>query len=215
MIDYSIVQQIAKGVVESSAACDGQLFTGKVTSASPLKIKLSNEAGGIELDGDDIILTSAVVSKKLYIQKHSHTDDESLVDHTATGNMGAPIIFTPVGVQAYIENPNFNPNEERTDTDEQKGTGDNPKYILNPAVPNPTTLPMKHTHAINDTVVNTWMTEYGTKLPVDKDDERIVITINRSLEEGDSVIMTRVSHGQQFIVLSRYFPVDSPGEDDE
>ena len=71
-MDFTSLQQIAKGVVECSAACDGQLFTGKVTSASPLKIKLGDEAGGIELDGDDIILTANVVSKKIYIEKHSH-----------------------------------------------------------------------------------------------------------------------------------------------
>ena len=31
---------------------------------------------------------------------------------------------------------------------------------------------------------------------------------------GQQFIMTRVSHGQQFIVLSRYFEVDKQGEDD-
>lgn len=200
MMDYSIVQQIAKGVVESSAACDGQLFTGKVTSASPLKIKLSNEAGGIELDGDDIILTSAVVSKKLYIKKHTHGENERLVDVQGTTAAG-PVIFAPAGELPSPTIPNPDPP---------------PDTIPNPDFPTtPSTLTLKHKHTIETTVVDGWVTEYGHKLDVSKDDERIVITINRSLEEGDSVIMTRVSHGQQFIVLSRYFPVDSPGEDDE
>lgn len=190
-MDYSLIQQIALGVVESSSACDGQLFTGKVTSASPLSIKLGEEAGGIELDGDDIILTESVVSKKLYIKKHKHGENESLVDYTATGNLGAPIVFTPLGM----------------DPDD-------------PSIESPTTLPLKHSHSIHDVTLDAWITEYGHRLPRDPEDynadgDQICLTLNRSLEEGDSVIMTRVSHGQQFIVLSRYFPVDEQGEDDD
>lgn len=180
-MDFSVIQMIAKGVVENSAACDGQLFTGKVTSANPLKIKLGTEAGSIELDGDDIILTEAVVSKKLYIKKHTHGENEQLTDivkATADPTTGS-VMFT--------EGPNVS------------GTG----------------ITLKHKHTIETTVVDGWVTEYGHKLDVSKDDEQICITINRSLEEGDSVIMTRVSHGQQFVVLSRYFEVDKPGEDDD
>lgn len=188
-MDFSVIQMIAKGVVENSAACDGQLFTGKVTSANPLKIKLGTEAGSIELDGDDIILTEAVVSKKLYIKKHTHGENEQLTDMTAQvtsgAGLGGTVGFIPAGA---------------------------------PSDPPPTpgtTLTLKHKHTIETTVVDGWVTEYGHKLDVSKDDEQICITINRSLEEGDSVIMTRVSHGQQFVVLSRYFEVDKPGEDDD
>lgn len=187
-MDYGLFQKIADGVVEASAACDGQLFTGTVTSANPLKISLGEDSGGIELDGDDIILTQAVVSKKIYIEKHHHDEDTSLTDMTATVTSGA-------------------------------GAGGNVGFIPSgtPSDPPPTpgtTLTLNHNHTIHDKVVNGWVTEYGNKLPVDKDDERIVITINRALEEGDKVIMTRVSHGQQFIVLSRYFEVDKQGEAD-
>ena len=61
-MDYKAIQKIAKGVVSTSAACDGQLVTGKVISAKPLQIQLGEESGSIVLDGDDIILTQAVVS---------------------------------------------------------------------------------------------------------------------------------------------------------
>ena len=187
-MDFRSVQQIAQNVIESSAALDGQLFTGKVTSANPLKIRISEDADGIELEGDDIILTANVVSKKIYIEKHHHTEDASLTDMTATVTSGA-------------------------------GAGGNVGFIPSGAPSDPpptpgTTLKLNHDHTIHDEVVNGWATEYGHKLPVDKDDERIVITINRSLEVGDSVIMTRVSHGQQFVVLSRYFEVDKQGEED-
>lgn len=193
-MDFSVIQMIAKGVVENSAACDGQLFTGKVTSANPLKIKLGTEAGSIELDGDDIILTEAVVSKKLYIKKHKHEENEQLTDITAQVTSGAGIGGT-VG---------FIPAGAPSDPPPTPGT----------------TLTLKHKHTISTSTLDAWVTEYGNRLPRNPEDyneagEQVCITINRSLEEGDSVIMTRVSHGQQFVVLSRYFEVDKPGEDDD
>lgn len=174
------------GVVETSAACDGQLFTGTVTSKSPLKIKLSEETDGIELEGDDLILTQAVVSKKLYIKKHYHTESEELVDiASATTDKGDTVQFVP-----------------------------------NDIPPTPTDgITLKHSHTIDTSTLDAYVTEYGVKLPVDPSEykqsgEQVVITINRDLEEGDKVIMTRVSHGQQFIVLSRYFEVDAKGDAD-
>lgn len=199
-MDYSTIQSIANGVVEASAACDGQLFTGTVTSANPLKITLGEDAGGIELDGDDIILTQAVVSKKLYIKKHDHTDENALTDTSAMDGMGLPVNFIPAGI-----NPSDFPINPDTGLPDIPGMG--------------TTLSLQHKHVINTNTLEAWVTEYGTKLPFNPsehnpDGEQIVVTINRGLEKGDKVIMTRVSHGQQFIVLSRYFEVDKQGEDD-
>lgn len=217
-MDFVTLQKIMRGVIESSSACDGQLFTGKVISDNPLQIKLGEEADGIVLDGDDIILTESVVSKKLYIKKHTHGMDDALVDYQATGNLGAPIIFAPLGVEIWVPSGNEPPYTD--DDPNPKGSGTNPQWMINPAIPNPQTLPLKHSHAIHTSTLDAWVTEYGTRLPRDPNDydaggEQICITINRSLAKDDSVIMTRVSHGQQFIVLSRYFEVDSPGEDDE
>ena len=79
-MDYETIQRIAAGVVDSSSACDGQLFEGTVTSAEPLKISLGE--GGIELDGDDIILTQSVVKKLLYIKTHTHKIGSDLQTHT-------------------------------------------------------------------------------------------------------------------------------------
>lgn len=203
-MDFRSVQQIAQNVIESSAALDGQLFTGKVTNANPLKIRISEDADGIELEGDDIILTANVVSKKLYIKKHTHDEDEQLVDVQGTTSAG-PVIFAPAGElpSPEIDNPNPPPDK-----------------IPNPAFPTePSTLTLHHKHGIATSTLDAWVTEYGHKLPVDPSEynqngEQVVITINRSLEVGDSVIMTRVSHGQQFVVLSRYFEVDKQGEED-
>lgn len=189
MISVDSIQQIAKGVVETSSACDGQLYTGTVTSSNPLKIKLGIDVGDIELEGDDIILTECVVSKKLYIKKHTHGESSELTDMMGT-------YVTPAGTPANVL---FMPFVEPPDPPGEGGSK----------------LTLKHEHEIEDTILDAWVTEYGHKLNSTKDDEQICITINRSLQKGDSVIMSRVSHGQQFIVLSRYFPVDKAGDDDE
>lgn len=181
-MDYETIQRIAAGVVETSAACDGQLYTGKVTSANPLKIALSEEAGAIELDGDDIILTSAVMSKKIYIKKHTHPVGSAITNHTHALQGSCTQAGEVTGVALASDAFKTTPPE---------------------------------TVDVDNTVLDGYCTEYGHKLPVESDDDKIVITINRSLEKGDAVIMTRVSHGQQFIVLSRYFEVDKAGEDDD
>lgn len=58
---------------------------------------------------------------------------------------------------------------------------------------------------IVDTVLNCKCTEFGTDLPTDPGNDKIVFTLNRALEKDDKVIMLRVSAGQRFIVLSRIF----------
>lgn len=193
-MDYVTIQKIAQGVVESSAACDGQLFTGTVTNDKPLKIKLGEESGAIEIDGDDIILTQGVVSKKIYIKKHTHMIGAAVGTHTHTiTELPCTALPAPVSPEnpaiAYGTGATLVPNEINASTE------------------------------IVDRTLDAWCTEYGHKLPVDPEiynpnGEQIVITINRGLEKGDKVIMSRVSHGQQFVVLSRYFEVDKQGEDD-
>jgi hypothetical protein len=191
-MDYETLQKLAKGVVEASAACDGQLFTGTVTNASPLSIKLGEESGSIEIDGDDIILTQSVVSKKIYIKKHTHKIGQTVATHTH------PASLSVLGIAAIP------PGNEVTGS----AVGDTSRSSQ-----------LTLETLIVDRTLDAWCTEYGHKLPVDPgnynpDGEQVCITINRGLEKGDKVIMSRVSHGQQFIVLSRAFEVDKPGEDD-
>lgn len=197
MISIDSIQQIAKGVVETSSACDGQLYTGTVTSSNPLKIKLGIDVGDIELEGDDIILTQSVVSKKLYIKKHTHKIGSDISNHT---HVVAESPFTVAGSCSI-------PPATGTITGTATGTA-------------PMTEDFTSDTEIVTSTLDAWVTEYGHKLPRDPDEynmdgEQVCITINRSLQKGDSVIMSRVSHGQQFIVLSRYFPVDKAGDDDE
>lgn len=203
MVDLNTIQQIAKGVVETSAACDGQLYTGTVTSSNPLKIKLGDDVGGIELDGDDIILTECVVSKKLYIKKHTHKIGSDISNHT---HIVAESPFVVAGT-CLVPLPTPATPTAGTITGTSTGTA-------------PMTKDFTSETEIVTSTLDAWITEYGHKLPrepsdYDQSGEQVCITINRSLQKGDSVIMSRVSHGQQFIVLSRYFPVDKAGGDDE
>ena len=187
-MDYETIQRIAAGVVDSSSACDGQLFEGTVTSAEPLKISLGE--GGIELDGDDIILTQSVVKKLLYIKTHTHKIGSDLQTHTH------PFVGTFSGT--ISGNP---ASGDVSGTDQASND-------------------LNSNTTVVTTALDAWCTEYGHKLPREpkdykEDADQIVITLNRGLEVDDKVIMTRVSSGQQFIVLSRIFEVDKPGEDDK
>lgn len=189
-MDYVTLQRLAEGVVEASAACDGQLFTGTVSNANPLSIKLGEESGSIEIEGDDIILTQSVVSKKIYIKKHTHKIGETVATHTHPSTLAVT------------------------------GTAEGALPVTGTATGSTSASSQLTTETlIVDRTLDAWCTEYGHRLPVDPetynpDGDQICITINRGLEKGDKVIMSRVSHGQQFVVLSRYFEVDKPGEDD-
>lgn len=187
MFSINDIQQIAQGVVDCSDCCDGQLFTGKVTGKNPLKIQLGVESGSIVIDGDDIILTQSVVAKKLHIKKHTHKIGQDIAGHTHTSTLtvtGSSAMGGPV-------------------TGTATGTTD-PTQSFNAET------------KIVDVTIEAFCSEYGHNLPYEYDEtsDETVVTINRALEVGDYVIMTRVSGGQQFIVLSRAFEVDKPGEDD-
>lgn len=72
-------------------------------------------------------------------------------------------------------------------------------------VPASTSVTLKHKHTNETTVLDAVCTEHGEDLPTDKDDDRIVVTINRALKKDDKVIMLRVCSGQEYIILSRVF----------
>lgn len=166
------IQDIAVKAVKSTNPLS--FVYGTVTSASPLKIRIDQST--IQLEGDSLILTSAVIEKKMVIQKHKHTESEELVSvASAAAATGGSVTFT-----------------------------------LSGGPPTSTSLTLKHKHTINDTVLDAYVFEEGKddddhKLDVKKDDEKIVVTINRALKKDDKVVMLRVSSGQQFVVLSRAF----------
>lgn len=187
MLSINDIQQIAQGVVDCSDCCDGQLFTGKVTGKNPLKIKLGIESGSIEIDGDDIILTQSVVAKKIHIKKHTHKIGQTIAGHTHSANLTVTGSAATGGPVTGMATGSVDPTQSFNSETE-----------------------------IVDVTIEAYCSEYGHNLPYtyDPESDETVLTINRALEVGDSVIMTRVSGGQQFIVLSRAFEVDKPGDDD-
>lgn len=152
---------------------------GEVTAVNPLHVKV----GSYSIDEDFMVLDSSCRKTVIKIPidsgyEHSHGMDDSLVDYTATGNSGAPILFAPKGVELYVPSGNEPP---YTDDEEHKGQGDNPQYVLNPAIPDPTTLPLKHSHAIHKALPQ--------------------ILVHRGLKVGDKVDVLRV--GSVHIIRGR------------
>lgn len=169
------IQSIAVNAVKSTNPME--YCFGTVTSADPLKIRLNDST--IEISGNSILLTEPVVEKKITIQKHTHKIGATIANHTHI--VGTPP-FTVTGSSAT------------GGTVEGTATGTAPK-----------TNDFNKDTTIVDTVLSAVCTEFNSDLPVDSDNDRIVITTNRGLEKDDKVIMLRVSSGQRFIVLSRIF----------
>lgn len=153
-----------------------QYCYGTVTNADPLKIRLNDTT--LEITGNSILLTESVVEKKITIQKHTHKIGSAIANHTHI--VSAPPFSVVGAVPAGAAAPT--------------AAGTVPK-----------TNDFDQNTEIVTTVLEAVCTEFGENLPVDRDDERIVITTNRALEKDDRVLMLRVSAGQRFIVLSRVF----------
>jgi len=172
--------QAARQEAKSYAA---SVCIGEVTSVDPLKVKLQD---GLELTEDFLVVSCFCKETVIKIPqddnaKHAHTMEEALVDYQAVGNLGAPIVFAPMGMEMYVANPDFDPERPATD-DDVPGTPDNPRRIQNPAIPSPNTLPLKHLHAINPALES--------------------IMLWRGLEHGDKVLMIKFPP-YQFLILQR------------
>lgn len=174
------VMQAARQEAKSyaSSACYGE-----VTSISPLKVKVQD---GLELTEDFLVVSCFCQETTIKVPteaspKHAHVVQDALVDYKAIGNMGAPVIFVPIGVEPYIANPNFDPLKPATD-DDIPGTPDNPRRILNPAIPNPQQLPMKHAHVVEPALES--------------------IMLWRGLQKGDRVLMIKLPP-YKFFILQR------------
>lgn len=178
-----IMNTVMQAAIQQARNYASDVCFGDVTGVEPLKVKLEN---GLELSEDFLVVSCFCKETVIKIPqddkaKHAHNMDEALVDYQATGNLGAPIVFVPMGVEAYVDNPHFDENSPATD-DEIPGTGDNPAKIINPNVPNPTTLPLKHTHTIQPALES--------------------IMLWRGLKQGDRVILIKFPP-YKFLVLQR------------
>lgn len=177
-----LLEEVKRMIWAAIRQSEPRVLFGEVTSDSPLKIKVKNT---YEIDEDFMVLDSRCVETWIKIPtdgspQHSHTMEKALVNYTATGNMGAPIVFVPAGMAPFVPNPNFDPSKEQTDKD-IPGSGSNPKQIQNPDIPNPTMLQLEHAHTINDAL------------------EKICLW--RGLKKGDKVKIIRI--GSVHFVVER------------
>lgn len=167
---------------------------GEVTHVNPLNIKV----GSYSIDEDFMVIDSSCRKTVINIPtdeeyEHTHSMADALVNHTAIGNMGAPVVFVPQGIEPFVPNPNFDPSQERTDDDTNKGTGTNPYWIINPAIPNPTTLTLKHSHGIHNALPK--------------------ILVHRGLKVGDKVNVLRI--GSVHIIRGRVGMLTNDGSLDD
>ena len=173
------IQSIAVNAVNSTNPIS--FVFGTVTSESPLRIRIDQNT--INLEGGSLILTSAVIERKLIIEKHNHGIGSELENHVhayTCAVTGTPTSTTPPFASYTPPGPGVPFTKKVVDD-----TIISAKCIENKDEDHP--------------------------LPVDPDaseadkKERIVVVINRALKKDDKVVMLRVCGGQRFVVLSRVF----------
>lgn len=180
----NFVQQIQQIAIQAVRATQPMSFVvGTVVGVEPLQIKLDDN-DAIVIEGEAIVLTSAVVERKVTVQKHTHDIGKDVATHThgASGltTQDTPPTGPPVTVP--VNGDTSTPNELKTNT------------------------------KVVDTVISAVCNEHGDDLDVESDDEKIVFTINRALRKDDKVVMLSVDCGQTYIVLSRAFMEKEAGE---
>lgn len=96
----STIQEIAVRAVNST---NPVVFTyGTVTSDNPIKVRIDETT--IELSGESLILTANVVEKTITIQKHTHGENEQLLDiASATSATGGSVTFAPQGASVTLK----------------------------------------------------------------------------------------------------------------
>lgn len=149
---------------------------GTVTNISPLRVRIDQST--INIEGDSLILTSSVVERKIVIDKHTHDIGDIIAAHTHPFS-GA---ITGESAAGAVSGTCSGTTSASTELNSQT--------------------------KVVDTVLSARCVENKDgdhPLPVESDDDKIVVTINRALKKGDKVVMLRVSGGQRFIVLSRVF----------
>lgn len=186
--DEEILEAVIDIVRSELQKYEPLVCVGEVTAVNPLKVKV----GSYEIDEDFMVIDSSCRKTVINIptdaaNEHTHGMDNALVNYSATGNMGAPIIFVPQGFEAFVQSGNTAdydtyPNTGYSDLENgTKGTGSNPYWMINPNIPNPTTLPLQHSHGIHNALPQ--------------------ILVYRGLKVGDKVNVLRI--GSVHIIRGR------------
>lgn len=196
---YLMVQKSMK------AAQLTDLEIGTVTSVGPLEI--TNDPSMPPLQASILLLTAAVIEKKIPILTHTHDVEGLSHTHSVTGLSHQH----STGGLSHSHTVNGLGHTHTTDTG-STGSALGGSYQsdsqLTSTYPSDTKLSGTYptTGALSDVkstsaLWNVACIENGVTLPV----ENGYIILNRALEVGDKVLLLRVQNGQKFIVLSRIF----------
>lgn len=181
------------------------LCVGTVVSAAPLQVSLSAQTAPLE--GAQLILTAAVVEKKIPVLTHIHEMEGLSHTHTLSGlghshsTTGFAHSHTTGGLS-----------HTHTLSEGQTGAALAGSYSsdeqLAGSFPSDQQLTGTYTSsgALGDVEMEGALSgvqciENGKPLPV----EDGYIILNRALETGDIVLLLRVEHGARYVILSRMF----------
>lgn len=181
------------------------LCVGTVVSAAPLQVSLSTQTAPLE--GAQLILTAAVVEKKIPVLTHihemeglSHTHTLSGLGHShsttgfahshTTGGLSHAHTLSEGQTGAALTG-SYNSDEQLAGafSSDQKLTG---TYTSSGALGDV---------EMEGALGGVQCIENGQPLPV----EDGYIILNRALETGDIVLLLRVEHGARYVILSRMF----------
>ncbi len=181
------------------------LCVGTVVSAAPLQVSLSAQTAPLE--GAQLILTAAVVEKKIPVLTHIHEMEGLSHTHTLSGlghrhsTTGFAHSHTTGGLS-----------HAHTLSEGQTGAALTGSYNSDEQLAGAFSSDQKLTGtytssgALGDVEMEGALSgvqciENGQPLPV----EDGYIILNRALETGDIVLLLRVEHGARYIILSRMF----------
>lgn len=181
------------------------LCVGTVVGTGPLQVSLSAQTAPLE--GAQLILTAAVVEKKIPVLTHihemeglSHTHTLSGLGHShdttgfahshTTGGLSHAHTLTEGQTGAALAG-SYSSDEQLAGTfsSDQKLTG---TYTTSGALGDV---------EMEGALSGVQCIENGQPLPV----EDGYIILNRALETGDIVLLLRVEHGARYVILSRMF----------
>ena len=181
------------------------LCVGTVVSAAPLQVSLSAQTAPLE--GAQLILTAAVVEKKIPVLTHIHEMEGLSHTHTLSGlghrhsTTGFAHSHTTGGLShahtlsegqtGAALTGSYNSDEQLAGafSSDQKLTG---TYTTSGALGGV---------EMEGALSGVQCIENGQPLPV----EDGYIILNRALEAGDIVLLLRVEHGARYVILSRMF----------
>lgn len=181
------------------------LCVGTVVSAAPLQVSLSAQTAPLE--GAQLILTAAVVEKKIPVLTHIHEMEGLSHTHTLSGlghshsTTGFAHSHTTGGLS-----------HAHTLSEGQTGAALTGSYSSDEQLAGSFSSDQQLTGtytssgALGDVEMEGALSgvqciENGKPLPV----EDGYIILNRALETGDIVLLLRVEHGARYVILSRMF----------